>query len=934
MANDLTGDFDVVAEFTLEAANRVLAAMHRGGRLAHSWSLRVDDYTHIHIPLGGIRSVVDAYGEAETDPTVVAGVSLQAASTAKVSAVNLAADFPVNQGGSASSSAATIDTRFNSATIQANDAAAGLRPPLHLSGVAHLQMGAPTVSIPANSNTRVTVHIPVMAWYTADANSLEIPSLLKGEFQITIQVQSVSSPAGKFVNVNLGGTTGNAAFVSQWVSMPWTSEAEQKAAINKAILNALQTSFEPSSTPLPPNISLMQFKALADDSQSALAMMMDLSGGGGNAADINNIFLEGGDDFAWAIGNDFLQAMFAPAINSLQQWSTSLSYTLETDIPNPGSILGWGPSSFTVSIVTITFTTIINSVTLELQGGAPGYPNGRILVTVSGAANTPTSGIPKISFTGTQALTLELIDSAYGSTADLIVLGDPTMDMSAPGIPDAVLNSFKSTAAAKFKTQVQSFLAQINPKLQKQFSVQNNLGNFLTQMMNPAPKPGAPAVTEVDPQLAYIAYQISSAGIVLRGTLAVPAWPVAHVNFSTRTVRPTGTFAPLAFDEYNALRSWIPGGTIQEFVWTEEGGGAVIHDDHHTFLFDNRKTLNHFSHLCLTIKGTRISAGGPITYQPVSAASRCSFHIPISARMAALVPQGTNDLPRVALTEKSASGGIKVVGHTSPWLSDGIAPEYTSNLIVYFPDQHSVESLETLPRALQQSGRSDAATGIIAVLPPDWVAKVKNSKGLVIADDDTAWSQLLGVQQRPATFLIDPQGDVVWQHQGKLTHAELAASLKANLRAGGRLNSRPLQSNLTVGQATPNFLFQPVSGSQLTLRKLAGRYVVLIFWVSSSRASLDTVLDLQEAFTRSGRNGPLLLAINDGEPAELAQRVAAENGISAVVVPDPERQIALAYGINVWPTSIFIDTTGLVNDIQLGRFSGKFGKPPAGMAAD
>src|ERR1700676_3477908 len=43
MANDLTGDFDVVVEFAIPAANRVLAAMHANERLLHSVSLRVDD---------------------------------------------------------------------------------------------------------------------------------------------------------------------------------------------------------------------------------------------------------------------------------------------------------------------------------------------------------------------------------------------------------------------------------------------------------------------------------------------------------------------------------------------------------------------------------------------------------------------------------------------------------------------------------------------------------------------------------------------------------------------------------------------------------------------------------------------------------------------------------------------------------------------------
>jgi hypothetical protein len=99
MANDLTGDFDVVAEFTIPAANRILAAMHRGSRLPHSWSLRVDNSTHIHIPLGttatvtGVRSVVDKFGEALTDPGAVSKVSLPARA---VSVINVNTDFPVN----------------------------------------------------------------------------------------------------------------------------------------------------------------------------------------------------------------------------------------------------------------------------------------------------------------------------------------------------------------------------------------------------------------------------------------------------------------------------------------------------------------------------------------------------------------------------------------------------------------------------------------------------------------------------------------------------------------------------------------------------------------------------------------------------------------------------------------------------------------------
>jgi hypothetical protein len=103
MANALTGDFDIVAEFTLGAANRVLAAMHCGERLPHSWSLQVDDYTQYPvIPVSRareasvIRSIVDSFGQAVTDPGRVAKPSGVGAMGLGSRPINPAVDFPVN----------------------------------------------------------------------------------------------------------------------------------------------------------------------------------------------------------------------------------------------------------------------------------------------------------------------------------------------------------------------------------------------------------------------------------------------------------------------------------------------------------------------------------------------------------------------------------------------------------------------------------------------------------------------------------------------------------------------------------------------------------------------------------------------------------------------------------------------------------------------
>ena len=70
MPNDLTGDYDVVAQFSLDAVNRILAGMHRGKRLPHALSMAVDDYPDPRTGVGFI-SIVDRLGNAVLDPAKV-----------------------------------------------------------------------------------------------------------------------------------------------------------------------------------------------------------------------------------------------------------------------------------------------------------------------------------------------------------------------------------------------------------------------------------------------------------------------------------------------------------------------------------------------------------------------------------------------------------------------------------------------------------------------------------------------------------------------------------------------------------------------------------------------------------------------------------------------------------------------------------------------
>lgn len=951
MANDLTGDFDVVAEFTIDAANRVLAAMHSGNRFPHSWSLRVDDNPQSKRVA---RSIVDVFGDAVTDPVLVNAVAL-----APGSLRGLSSSDPIYQ---------QVEP-----VVNANHPRFGFAPALgdfgHLKGIAQLQLGPPTITLPDDSGTTVTVHTPVMARYIGDSETMPIPEFLRGEIQTTLSESEVSSPAGTFIDVNLvrlGGNIGNIHFIQSWPHQPLS--AQQLNAINKALRNSLITSFQPSSTPIPSNVLDMRLKTMPGDSP-ALAVLMDLPGGvlagevigaafGLDApppdpGSVTTVFLGDSDDFAIAVRSDDIVMPFASAVNTVLNNLPPISFT--TTVTLHSDIIG-DYYSFT-----ITTAVSIGTATVELQdaavgGGILGAINAAVNAAIAAAAHctgqilltipvhvhftTDSSYIPApndLDFTISQAFYLKL----DGGEVSLETLGGVSVDIPS-SVPGNIADKVRGKARDAFNNAWNNASGQIQPKVSSMLSV-DNLQGFLQLLMNPVPNPSKPKgqpVQEVDPQLAYTSIEIKPAGVILHGTLeVVPAWPSVQVEFDLSAGTP-GAASP----EYSALKTWIPGGTIQEYIWTLDGNPQPLHTDRNTFVFPDAPTPGWVpKKICLTVNGTQKTASGQVADQPVSATGGCKWisRILIDNRVPQYaggeggqaghegVPAGNQGRPDIALTQFSASGALEIVGHTSPWAPDGTSAGGTANLIVHFASEKSAAHLDFLARALRESGRTDAATAILAVLSPDQLTKIKPMDGLIFADDDRAWELLFKVKHRPATFVIGTSGEVAWHYHGELTSADLAAALKTHLVAGGRFTPRLLQSSVRIGQPTPNFIFEYASGRELTLRKLAGRPVVLVFWKSSSKASLETLRDLQKTFASAGGQGPVVLAINDGEAPELAKKVAAENGLTAIVVPDPERQISLAYGVNIWPTAMFLDALGLVKNIRFGRFSGELAKHPS-----
>jgi len=893
MPNELTGDFDVVAEFAIPAINRLLAAMHRIDRFPHSLSLRVDDDPP-RGPRGDrftVVEAVDAFGDPPADHTKV-GLPIPAVSSASL--------------GSAS---ALFDPVVNLDVVSAD---VGPLVPSRLRGVAQLQVAPPRLELPPGAGDKLTVRLPLRSRYFPDAGTTPIAEFVHGELRLTAPVAQVASQTANVVDIDIKASSLDIGFTPTWSSQPLTNE--NLAGIVQLIRNALRTSFLPSSITLPPGVQRMRFKGVPAG-PGAVAVLLGTSAGAADPASVTNVFLGGGDDFAVAAGVDFIRAQFQPIIDGI------LAAPL-------------APVAFDVDFV-LTTSHVVYTVTLT--GASVDVQGGRIVLTINGHAHTGTGWLPDFSFRVRQPFTL----SPAGATADLVV-GDLSIDITTGGVKGWLVGLFKNAFRPQIVQQRDLALerAGVRETVRRTLSADETFGPVLRSLLTPTARRWmvlGRMVFGPGYHLAYTAVEIRPSGIVLHGALSVGAWSPPHVEFeqvpanvSTAVGGAGGHGLVPHGPNYSALKTWIPGGTIQRFEWSELGHAQPFDVDEHRFVLTpvgpqlsagvgSVGPIAGYAPLCLTVRGVRLSPSGPVVEQPVSG-TVCGFSdFPIVSGVAPAA------LPMMALTRPDARGMVEVTGHARATAGNG---QPSPNLLVHFADDRAGETVAQLVQALREAGRADAATAIVVVAPAQRLAGLPYTAGVVYAADEGAWERLLALKEarRPSTLIVDPRGKVAWRHDGAVERGALTAALRASLAATGPIRRGLLRSTLRLGQQPPNFLFEYAPGRQLTLRKLLGRPVTIVFCMSTLPLSIAAARELapstaQAAAAQATRAAaaPVVLAVNDGEPADVALRCAREHGLTATIVPDPKRAIAKAYDVRVWPTVVTLDSAGVVRAVQQGR---------------
>jgi len=842
MANSLTGDFDIVAEVGVPAVNRLLAAEHQSKTFLHSFSTRIDDTPSIlH------------YVNQPAEPSDPPWLRRLAQVWARVTTNTVERVAPCRSAG----------------VLRHRGAYTGVR------GFADVQVSTPTITIPADAGgTRVAVHYQVMARFTSDPGTPAMPEFIHGELQLTVDINQISSQVANVLEVDLSSDNIDVNFNVAWAMPPLTST--QGDLINRVIVNTLRRRFQPVNATLPQGIQQIQFKAMPAPVNPAAAVLLDMRTDAPPNPDpggVSQIFLADGDDFAIALGRDYVVSVVHGIITNALS-TAKLNFHFD--------FLFW----------TIYYTLQVKNVNIDLQPG-------QIVLSMDIHAHTD-QNFPDEDLTVIQAVTLLVLNGAVV----LVPLGNPQVQIG--GIAALLRDQIVSVVLSQ-RSQV---LDPAQAALQNALDSNHNLGALLSAL-------------KITAQLTYTAIGITPDGVVLHGTLSLNPWQLPHVEFTSNTILQADGSGQV---ELNALNTWIPGGTIQKYTWTITGDPLaqpmVITDQHRFVTSISTDFTSGSTNYCLEVQGTRITASGPEVEQTVNR-HRCSINWVIFQPVAGYPYNPIIDRLPIVVLGPAVDHSPEIIAHIDPW-SAGSRANTSSNIVVQFTNRESASKLHVLAKALAEGPQRDSAVSVIVVVPPGDLAHVKpislgSNKSLNFAEDyEGGWGRVFGVEKPSATVVVSPQGQIVWRHTGDPDHATLSKALTENLSPGGRLTSQQLNPIVQQGAPAPDFLFEYVQDRCIPLRRFAGREMVLAFWTSWSQPSLKQLQYLQTLQGQRTGQSPIVLAINDGENPAHARSVFKENKFTSVLVPDDNRQISRSYGICCWPTTVTIDTMGVVSHVQLG----------------
>lgn len=109
-----------------------------------------------------------------------------------------------------------------------------------------------------------------------------------------------------------------------------------------------------------------------------------------------------------------------------------------------------------------------------------------------------------------------------------------------------------------------------------------------------------------------------------------------------------------------------------------------------------------------------------------------------------------------------------------------------------------------------------------------------------------------------------------------------------------------------------DFKLVDINGKERTLSEFKGKKVFLNFWATWCGYCKTEMKDIQKLYDETKDKNIVILAVDVGESNDKVKEFIDSNKYTFTVLLDKDQEITKAYGIQGFPTTLFIDEEGYV----------------------
>lgn len=120
------------------------------------------------------------------------------------------------------------------------------------------------------------------------------------------------------------------------------------------------------------------------------------------------------------------------------------------------------------------------------------------------------------------------------------------------------------------------------------------------------------------------------------------------------------------------------------------------------------------------------------------------------------------------------------------------------------------------------------------------------------------------------------------------------------------------------GGATPALKLSDMKGARVDLADFRGKTVIVNFWATWCGPCREEMPSLAALAKRRGSGNIVVLAIDVGEPRASVERFLARNPVDLPVLLDTEGYAALAWKVEIYPSSFVIAPDGRIRQFIAG----------------